>query len=182
MPVASKRTPPSRRKPSMPARSVTMWKFTVRRPRATANLTSLATIHPAISTTSASARRGSRLPTCTRKARTGSSITSRRSMSASLQQRGQALRGNVDPVGAVVGFVAQLVEQLLHLGEREQARHVVERLVDAAARARRGVCGEKSLARVVLPGLERGAEPLDAGLGALAHPRRAARVAERAQH
>src|SRR6267378_3685338 len=183
MSVASMRMPPSLRKPSIPARSVTTWKFTLRRPRLMVKRTILATSQPAMSTTSASARRGRKSPTCTRNARSGSSSTSKRcSISASLEQGGKSLHGNVDPVGAVRRLVAQLVEHLLHLGELQEATHVVDGVEQAAALRRCGVGLDERLARRFLPSGERGSEPLDAGLGALAELRRAARVAERAQH
>src|SRR5438093_370121 len=139
MSVASMRMPPSLRKPSMPARSVMMWKFTLRRPRLMVKRTALAISQPAISTISASARRGRKSATCARNTRSGSSITSNRSISGSLEQCHQALHRNVDPVGPVGGLVAQLIEHLLDLGELQHAAHVVERFVDAAALHRGGI-------------------------------------------
>src|SRR5439155_3032403 len=183
MSVASMRMPPSLRKPSMPARSVMTWKFTLRSPRAMAKRTILAISQPAMTTISASARRGRKSPTCARNARSGSSITSKRwSMSGSFEQGHQALDGDVHPVGAVGGFVAQLVEHLLPLGELQEAAHVLEGVVDTAALHRRRIGVDERLARRALPHLQRRAEALDARLGALAQLGRAARIAERAQH
>src|SRR5438876_4202652 len=183
MSVASMRMPPSLRKPSMPARSVMTWKFTLRRPLLMAKHTILAISQPAIRTISASNRRGRKSPTCARNTRKGSSITSKRcSISASFEQGHQALHGDVDPVGPVRRLVAQLVEHLLHLGELQQAAHVLEGVVDAAALHRRGIRVDERLARRALPDLQRRAEALDPRLGALAQLRRAAGVAERAQH
>src|SRR2546421_1175691 len=130
------RTPPSRRNPSMPARSVTTWKLSARRPRAMAYITALATSQPPRKITTASTSRGRKSPTCARNTRTGSSITSKRSISVpsvAFQECGQALHGNVDPRGPVVELVAKLVEHFLHLGELHQPARVVERFVDAAA-------------------------------------------------
>src|SRR5689334_19620267 len=83
--------------------------------------------------------RGRKSPSWARNTRTGSSITSKRSISASFEQRRQALQRDVQPVGAVVLLVAQLVEHLLHLGEAQQPAHVVEALIQAATCGRLGV-------------------------------------------
>src|SRR3989442_64487 len=183
MSVASMRMPPSLRKPSMPARSVMTWKLTLRSPRLMAKRTILAISQRAIRTISASNRRGRKSPTCAKNTRSGSSITSKRcSISASFEQRHQALHRDVDPVGPVRRLVAQLVEHLLHLGELQEAAHVLEGVVDAAVFHRRGVRVDERLARRALPGLQRRPEALDARLGALAQLRRTARIAERAQH
>src|SRR3954464_1699740 len=125
--------PPSRRKPSMPARSETTWKLTARSARTTVKRTILAMSQPAMSTMRASPSRGSSTPICARNARTGSSITSKWSISVAFQQGVEPLQRDVDPVGTVVELVAQLVEHFLHLCELEQPAHVVERAVYAAA-------------------------------------------------
>src|SRR4051812_242662 len=182
MSVVSMPMPPSCRKPSMPARCVTTWKFTPRRPRAMAKRIIFAISQPAISTTSASPSRGRNSATCARNTRAGSIITSKRSMSVPLQQGKEPLRGNVDPVRAVVHLVAQLVEHLLHLRELEQTTHVVERAENAAALHRRRVGLEERLARRLFPCPQGRRQLLEARLGALAQLRRAACVAERAQH
>src|SRR3954471_2853365 len=182
MSVASRPMPPSRRKPSMPARSVTTWKLTARRPRAMAKRIILAISQPAISTTRASPSRGRNSATCARNTRAGSIIMSKRSMSVSFEQEHEALRRDMHPFGPVVHFIAQLVEHFLHLGELQEAAHVVERAEDAAALHRRRVGLEERLARRLLTGAQRGPQLFQRGLGALAQLRRAARIAERAQH
>ena len=94
----------------------------------------------------------------------------------------------MQPVGAVVFLVAQLVEHFLDLGEPQQPTHVVEVLVeDAACRClshfyRLGIGLEESLARLRLPGAQRRRERSVGRHRALAHLRRAARIAEGAQH
>src|SRR3954465_6632305 len=182
MSVVSMPMPPSCRKPSMPARCVTTWKFTPRRPRAMAKRIIFAISQPAISTMSASPRRGRKSATCARNTRAGSIIMSKRSMSVSFQQRHQPLRRDMDPIRPVVHLVAQLVEHFLDLGELQEAAHVVERAEDAAALHRRRVGLEERLARGLLPRAQRGPQLFQRGLGALAQLRRAARIAERAQH
>src|SRR5260221_9259630 len=183
MSVASMPMPPSLRKPSMPARSVMMWKFTLRRPRLMAKRIIFAISQPAMRTMSASPRRGRKSAACARNTRSGSSITSKRcSISASFEQRHQALHRDVDPVGPVRRLVAQLVEHLLDLGELQEAARVFKRCVEAAALHRSGISVEERLARRLLPRDERRPEALDARLGALAQLRRAARIAEGAQH
>src|SRR3954468_12685321 len=128
--VVSKCTPPFLRKPSTPARSVRMWKFTARRPRETPKRTAFATSQPAMSTSAATMSRGSRSPSCRRETRTGSSRTSTLSM---LQEGNQPLHGDADPVRAIGELVAQLVEHFLELGELQQPLGVFDRGVDAAA-------------------------------------------------
>src|SRR5436190_19311833 len=188
MSVASMPMPPSRRKPSMPARSVTTWKFTLRSPLTMAKRTIFAISQPAISTISASARRGRKSATCARNRRSGSSITSKRFMrlpaarSCAFQQREEALHRNVNPVRTVRRLIAQLVEHLLDLRELQQAAHVVERFVDTASFHRRGVSLHERLARRLLPSAQRRPQALAAGLAPLAQLGRAVRIAEGAQH
>src|SRR5258706_1469450 len=183
MSVASMPMPPSLRKPSMPARSVMMWKFTLRRPRLMAKRIIFAISQPAMRTMSASPRRGRKSAACARNTRSGSSITSKRcSISASFEQEHQSLHGDVHPVGPVRRLVAQLVEHFLHLGELQEAARVFKRCVEAATLHRSGIGVEERLARRLLPCDERRPEALDARLGALAQLCRAARIAERAQH
>src|SRR6185503_12009510 len=181
MSVVSMPMPPSRRKPSMPARSVTTWKFTARSPLAMAKRIAFAISQPAIRTMSASPRRGRKSTAWWSSSRAGSIITSKRSMSASFQEGKQSLRRDVDPGGAVCHFIAQLVKPLLHLGEVQQAAHVVERGKDAASLHRRRIRLEERFARRRLPVAQGRAELFKRGLGALAQLGRAARVAERAQ-
>src|SRR5688500_8597377 len=150
----------------MPERSVSTLKFIARRPRLMAKRTIFATIQPASSTTSASARRGRKSPTCRMNARTGSSITSNRSMSLSLRffdQRREPLQRDVQPRGPVVELVAQLVERFFDLGEAREAAHVLVGGEQAAALHRLGIRGEEGAARARLPGVERRPEPLALG-------------------
>src|SRR3954469_14140803 len=173
MSVASMRMPASFRKPSMPARSVMMWKFTLRRPRLMVKRTIFAISQPAMRTISARPRRGRKSAACARKTRSGSSITSMRfSISVPFQQRHQPLHRDVDPVGPVRRLVAQLVEHLLDLGELQQAARVFKGCVEAAALHRSGIGIQECLAHRLLPRDERRPEALDAGLGALAQLRR----------
>src|SRR5690242_10754558 len=157
MSVKSAWMPPSRRKVSMPARSVTTWKFTARRPRAMAKRTALATIQPAMRMITARNSRGSRSPTWARNTRSGSTIGSKLFiaglpvLSLVFQHSREPRERDVDPVRAVAHLVAQLVERLLQLGEREQPAHVGEALVEAAFRRRRGVGVEERLARLRFP-------------------------------
>src|SRR6185295_6304907 len=124
--------------------------------------------------TSASPRRGSRSASWFRNTRAGSSITSKRSMSVSLQQGRQALQRDVQPVGTIVLLVAQLVEHLLHLREAQQAAHIVEVLVQAAAGGGVGVSLHENFASLLFPFAERWYP--------LANLDGAAGIAERPQH
>src|SRR5258706_10809551 len=94
---------------------------------------------------SASPRRGRKSAAWWRNTRTGSSMISMRSMSTSgvAGERGEALQRDVRPRRAVVELVAQLVEQLLDLGELEQAARILERCVQTARARGLGVGGEE---------------------------------------
>src|SRR4051812_21627285 len=107
--------------------------------------------------TSASPRRGRKSAAWFRNTRTGSSMMSMRSISDSslaLEQRGEPLQRDVHPRRAVVELVAQLVEQLLQLGQLEQAARIFERRVQAARARGFGVRGDERLADFGLPGVE----------------------------
>src|SRR5205809_7488805 len=103
--------------------------------------------------TSASPRRGRKSAAWCRNARTGSSMISMRSTSASgaAGERGKALQRDVHPGRAVVELVAQLVEQLLDLGELEQAACILERRVQAARARGLGISGEERAAHLGFP-------------------------------
>src|SRR5262245_49251249 len=170
--------PPSRRNPSRPARCVTMWKFTARRPLTMVKRATLARIQPTMSTTSATASRGRNSPAWRRDARSGSSIMSRSIihclLSLSLfrfQHREQPGERHLHPVGAIAELVAQLVERLLQLEEPQEARDIVEGAEKSAPLRGGGVGGEERLARGALPSVQ---------LARLRHAPFG--VAERAQH
>jgi hypothetical protein len=93
----------------------------------------------------------------------------------------RALQRDAQPRRPVVELVAQLVEQLLDLGELEQPAHVVERLEYPRAAHRLGVGRQECLARRGFPRLEVGGGALARRLRGVQH-RRSFCVSEGAQH
>src|SRR5690606_14537665 len=179
--------PPWTRKSSMPARSVTTWKLTARSALTTAKRTALAISQPATSTAAASSSLGMNAPSCARNARTGSSITSTLSMSASRFTRSgrvqDAPKRNSRPRGPVGQLVPQFVHRLLELQQRQQRPGRFDRREQPGAGGGARVAGKERLPGTGQPlrGQRFAALHL---VGALRHPadRGAAGVVERAEH